>query len=227
MTAMEEKDANYNELGAMFKDQKEKHRFLRDIIVSFILAGKDSTSSGLSWFFWLISINPKIEERIYEEISLKDENCDYDEFKGLNYLHAAITESLRLHPPVPINSRVVSKDDTLPDGTKVCSGWFADYSAYAMGRDVRLWGPDCQKFKPDRWLDALGQFVGVDSYKFLVFHAGPRGCLGREMAYVQMKAVAFAVIRRFKIEVSEKLPEYEMAVTLRMKGGLLVQVKKR
>ncbi|KAF3336834.1 cytochrome P450 94A1-like protein [Carex littledalei] len=230
MAAIEEKDSSYDKLSTMFKDPKEKRRFLRDVIVSFVLAGKDTTSSGLTWFFWLISTNPKIETKIYEDISSINENYDYEELKGLNYLHAAISESLRLYPPVPINSRVVKNDDILPDGTRVRAGWFADYSAYAMGRDQRLWGLDADAFIPERWLDDKGQFVGVDSCKFSVFHAGPRACLGREMAYVQMKAVVAAVLKMFRLEpvgVKNVPPAYEMAVTLRMKGGLPVHVKKR
>lgn len=230
MAAIEDKNSSYNELGTMFKDPKEKRRFLRDVIVSFVLAGKDSTSTGLTWFFWLLSTNPKIETKIYEEISSLNENCDYEELKGLHYLHAAITESLRLYPPVPINSRVVENGDILPDGTRVCAGWFADYAAYAMGRDQRLWGPDAVAFIPERWLDDKGQFVGIDSCKFPAFHAGPRACLGREMAYVQMKAVVAAMLKLFRlVPVGDKNvpPVYEMTVTLRMKGGLPVHVTKR
>ncbi|KAJ4804781.1 Cytochrome P450 94A2 [Rhynchospora pubera] len=230
MAATKEEDSGYYNFGTMFEDPKEKQRFLRDVIVSFVLAGKDSTSSGLTWFFWLLSTNPNVETKIYEEISSINENFDYEELKGLNYLHAAITESLRLYPPVPINSRVVKNNDILPDGTHVRAGWFADYSAYAMGRDQRMWGPDAEAFLPQRWLDDKGQFVPADPCKFSAFHAGPRACLGREMAYVQMKAVVAAVLRMFHLEpAGDKniVPAYEMAVTLRMKGGLPVHVKKR
>jgi cytochrome P450 len=230
MAAFEDKNSGYDYLDMMLKDPNEKHRFLRDVIVSFVLAGKDSTSTGLTWFFWLLSTNPEIETKIQEEISSINENYDYEELKGLHYLHAAITEALRLYPPVPINSRVVENNDVLPDGTHVRAGWFADYSAYAMGRDQRLWGPDADKFIPERWLDDKGQFVGADSCKFSVFHAGPRACLGREMAYVQMKAVAAAMLKMFHFEPvgdNNESPAYEMAMTLRKKGGLLVHATKR
>lgn len=237
MSAIEEDDS---ELSLIFKDKKEKRRFLRDIVISFVLAGKDSTSSGLTWFFWLLAVNPRCEKRIYEEISqlvdgeeLGDE-LGYDELKGMDYLHAAITEALRLYPPVPIDSRVAAADDVLPDGTRVKAGWFADYSAYAMARDERVWGKDCCEFVPERWLDGKGEFVGVEMARFPVFHAGPRTCLGREMAYMQMKAVAAAVLRRFKVEAvvgsgggEVVAPPYEMSITLRMKGGFAVRIRRK
>ncbi|XP_058107034.1 cytochrome P450 94A1-like [Magnolia sinica] len=218
------------------QDPIEKCKFLRDIIISFILAGKDSTSTALTWFFWLLSTNPKCEKRAYAEISeamveaqrRDGEILEYEELKSLNYLHAAITESLRLYPPVPIDSRVAVADDVMPDGTRVGAGWFADYSAYAMGRMERLWGKECLEFKPERWLDEYGTFVGVDQFRFPVFHGGPRVCLGKEMAYVQMKSVAAAVIYGFEVVgVREEMPTYVMSLTLKMDGGFPVRVSRR
>jgi len=226
-----------NELGAMFESPEAKRRFLRDIVVSFVLAGKDSTSSALTWFFWLLAANPRCERRVYEEACSRHGDSDgdgdgYDDVKGMHYLHAAITEAMRLYPPVPINSRVAAAGDVLPDGTAVRAGWFADYCAYAMGRLPRLWGGDCREFRPERWLDGRGEFVAVDAARYPVFHAGPRACLGKEMAYVQMKAAAAAVVRRFAVEPvrparMEAPPPYEMTVTLRVKGGLPVRIRKR
>ncbi|URE24511.1 Cytochrome P450 [Musa troglodytarum] len=214
-------------------DNQQKRKFLRDIVISFILAGKDTTSAGLTWFFWLLAVHPRSEQRIYEEITKHDEEAaqvmGYEELKGMKYLHAAITEALRVYPPVPIDSRVAVADDVLPDGTCVKAGWFADYCPYAMARDEGLWGTDCRDFKPERWLDEKGEFVGMDAARFPVFNAGPRTCMGKEMAYVQMKAVAAAVIRRFRVEVAalEHSGEHEMSITLRMKGGLPVRLKRR
>ena len=240
--AMDE-EAGGGELGAMFGTPEEKRRFLRDVVVSFVLAGKDSTSAALTWSFWLLAANPRCERRLHEEVtsSLPPRYADaesddgwYEELKGMHYLHAAITEAMRLYPPVPINSRVAAADDVLPDGTAVRAGWFADYSAYAMGRMPRLWGERCREFLPERWLDDdRAEFVAADAARYPVFHAGPRACLGKEMAYVQMKAVAAAVIRRFQVETlpapasMDAPPPYEMAVTLRMKGGLRVRIRRR
>jgi len=100
--AMEEEDDN--ELGAMFESPEAKRRFLRDIVVSFVLAGKDSTSSALTWFFWLLAANPRCERRVYEEACSRHGDSDgdgdgYDDVKGMHYLHAAITEAMRLYPP--------------------------------------------------------------------------------------------------------------------------------
>uniref|UniRef100_A0A0D3EYQ9 Cytochrome P450 n=1 Tax=Oryza barthii TaxID=65489 RepID=A0A0D3EYQ9_9ORYZ len=233
--AMMEEDGG-NGLGAMFDSPEAKRRFLRDTVKTFVLAGKDTTSSALTWLFWFLAANPECERRVYEEVTAGDEGDDgYEELKRMHYLHAAITETMRLYPPVPLASRVAAADDVLPDGTVVRAGWFADYSAYAMGRMPQLWGRDCGEFRPERWLDGGGgggKFVAVDAARYPVFHAGPRSCLGKEMAYVQMKAVAAAVVRRFSVEVvpaaaANAPPPHETAVTLRMKGGLRVLLTRR
>jgi len=226
-----------------FHHQDERRKFLRDIVISFILAGKDSTSTALSWFFWLMAGHPRCERLIYGELAAavvaspadSPTNFSYDELKKLNYLHAALSESLRLFPPVPINSRLALAEDILPDGTYVGKGWFADYSAYAMGRMEKLWGPDCKEFKPERWLYDDGVFQPSDQYKFPVFHCGPRMCLGKEMAYVQMKSIAAAVMYEFEIEAidgggdAKKMlhPPYTLSLLLKMKGGLHVRMKRR
>lgn len=226
-----------------FHNQDEKRKFLRDIVISFILAGKDSTSTALTWFFWLISGHPQYEQLIYSELlatiatspEKAPESLSYDELKKLHFLRATISESLRLFPPVPINSRLTVSNDTLSTGTFVGKGWFADYSAYAAGRMERLWGPDCREFRPERWLDEDGVFQPCDQFKFPVFHCGPRMCLGKDMAYMQMKSVAASVIYSFEVKavdgggLPERIfhPPYTLSLLLKMRGGLPVKLKKR
>ncbi|XP_022856463.1 cytochrome P450 94A1-like [Olea europaea var. sylvestris] len=231
---------NHSASNLGFLDQDQKRRFLRDIVISFILAGKDSTSTALTWFFWLIAGHARCERLIYEELSAASSEArlasfSYDDLKKFNYLHAALSESLRLFPPVPINSRLTISDNILSSGTYVGKGWFADYSAYAMGRMKRLWGPDCMEFRPERWLDDDGVFQPRDQFKFPVFHCGPRMCLGKDMAYVQMKSIAAAVMYEFEVVAidgggcPERIvnPPYVLSLILKMKGGLPIRLKRR
>ncbi|XP_050237978.1 cytochrome P450 94A1-like [Mercurialis annua] len=235
-----------------FQDQEHKTKFLRDIVISFVLAGKDTTSSVLTWFFWLLAGNPRVTRLIHQELAevaslsepgpeftsktLRMRMFSYEELKKLHYLHATLSETMRLFPPVAINSRLTVDDDVLPDGTRVGRGWFADYSAYAMGRMEKIWGGDCREFKPERWLDENdGKFQPSDQFRFPVFHCGPRTCLGKELGYIQMKAIAAALIYEFEILAvdgganAERMmnPPYVVSLLLKMKGGLKVKVKRR
>ncbi|XP_068664153.1 cytochrome P450 CYP94D108-like [Aristolochia californica] len=219
---------------ASYSDSGEE--VLRDMIVSFILAGRDTTSSGLSWFFWMLASRPDVEKNILNEIksvrtlhpNSSGETFSIDQLREMHYLHAAISEAMRLYPPVPFDSKECLKDDMLPDGTFIRKGWFISYCSYSMGRMQRLWGPDCLNYKPERWLEK-GVFRAESQFKYPVFHAGPRICLGKEMAYIQMKSIVACVLERFEVEVleKEKRPEFLLSLTLRMKGGLPARVRRR
>ena len=224
-------------LSRFVANEDYSEEFLRDIVISFILAGRETTSSALTWFFWLLSSRPGVEKKILEEIKAVraqgqdsgKETFEFDELREMQYLHAAISEAMRLYPPVPMNNTACQADETLPDGTEIKKGWVMLYSSYAMGRMERIWGRDCREYKPERWLDETGAFRPESPFKFLAFHGGPRMCLGKEMAYIQMKSIVACMLERYAIEVvdKEKCPEQLLSLTLRMRGGLAVRVRNR
>ncbi|KAF5473168.1 hypothetical protein F2P56_009795 [Juglans regia] len=229
-----DKDADL--LSRFIANEANSPEFLRDIVISFILAGRDTTSSALSWFIWLLWSKPEVERNILKELekirvhrgkNLGD-SYTFDELRDMQYLHAAIKEAMRLYPPVPIDTKACLNDDIMPDGTFVKKGWIVAYHTYAMGRMESIWGKNCREFLPERWLEK-GVCRQVSPYKFPVFHAGPRMCLGKELAYIQMKSIAASMIERFEIDVVNKNKGLEplMSLTLRIKGGLPVKVRKR
>ncbi|MCL7030018.1 hypothetical protein MKW94_021021 [Papaver nudicaule] len=217
---------------------KFSKRFLRDFCISFILAGRDTSSVALAWFFWLLSKNPQVESRILHEIDevlshrkLKYEDMDViftiDELNQMEYLQAALSESLRLYPSVPLDLKEVREDDIFPDGTMVKKGARVLYSIYSMGRIDEIWGKDCREYKPERWIKD-GKFVSENQFKYAVFNAGPRLCVGKKFAYLQMKMVAASVLLRYSVDVvkgQDVAPK--LTTTLYMKNGLVVHFKPR
>ncbi|KAK6940717.1 Cytochrome P450 [Dillenia turbinata] len=209
--------------------------FVTDVVNSFILAGRDTTSAALTWFFWLLSKNPNAEEEILKEIRGKTKSPVFDEVKDMVYTHASLCESMRLYPPVPLDTKAAESDDILPDGTVVKKGMRVAYVPYAMGRLESLWGEDWNKFRPERWLErepATGKWVFVprDPYTYCVFQAGPRICLGREMAFLQMKKIVAGVVGRFRVvPVAENGfdPVFTLGLTSRMEGGFPVKIEVR
>ncbi|GLJ48930.1 hypothetical protein SUGI_1032290 [Cryptomeria japonica] len=238
---------NRDELGIDDQSESEKQSsgtmdmFLKEMVVSFLLAGRDTTSAALTWFFWVLSSHQREEEAIHNEIlqilanrsqpptaELEGISFSFEELKDMQYLHAALCESMRLYPPVPVDTKLATKDDVLPDGTCVEKGMNLNYCSYAMGRMENIWGSDCLQFKPERWLKE-GEFVGDNPYKFPVFNAGPRLCLGKEMAFIQMKSIVASVIHGFSLNVEDRIkcPDYVVSLTMRMKGGLSATVRCR
>ncbi|CAI7883129.1 unnamed protein product [Closterium sp. NIES-54] len=212
--------------------QLYSERFLRDVCTNFILAGRDTSSVLMTWLFWLLTWHPSVEEKILAEVqsivAVREGDKSfgaftYEELKQMKYVHAAIAESLRLYPSVPADFKHVVKDDVLPDGTHVKSGWRVQYELYAMGRMTRIWGPDARDFKPERWFDSNGELVNESPFKFPAFNAGPRLCLGRDLAYLQMKSIVASTVRLFRLElVPGHKVEYSMSLTLSMTNGLKV-----
>ncbi|KAK4804148.1 hypothetical protein SAY86_003965 [Trapa natans] len=209
---------------------------VRDMVISFIMAGRDTTSSAMTWLFWLLSDHRDAEETIIREVSsILDVKgaIDFEALKGMNFLKACLCESMRLYPPVAWDSKHAAAGDVLPDGTPVQKGDRVTYFPYGMGRMENLWGEDRLEFKPDRWFDLPGltgreELKPVSSFKYPVFQAGPRVCLGKEMAFIQMKYVVASVLRRFEINpVSERRPVFVPLLTAHMAGGLRVVVRER
>ncbi|XP_060218690.1 cytochrome P450 704C1-like [Lycium barbarum] len=222
--------------------EKMTDQYLRDIILNFMLAGKDSTANTLSWFFYMLCKNPLIQEKVVEEIreitgnNMKDkENLEdfvasitEEVLEKMHYLHAALTETLRLYPAVPVDGRCADADDVLPDGFHIRKGDQVNYMSYAMGRMTYIWGNDAEDFRPERWFKD-GSFQPESPFKFIAFHAGPRICLGKDFAYRQMKILATALLYffRFKLSDDTKVVTYRTMFTLHINEGLPVHAVPR
>ncbi|XWS60280.1 hypothetical protein CRYUN_Cryun07bG0022900 [Craigia yunnanensis] len=209
---------------------------VRDMVISFIMAGRDTTSSAMTWLFWLLSKHQNAEKMMVKEVESMlgngEKGLDFEVLKEMNCVKACICESMRLYPPVAWDSKHALNDDVLPDGTFVRKGDRVTYFPYGMGRMEALWGKDRLEFKPDRWFqepDAdYGLLKSVSPFKFPVFQAGPRVCLGKEMAFIQMKYVVASIVKRFEIRpVSGDQPVFVPLLTAHMVGGLKVLVKRR
>ncbi|GJT69180.1 cytochrome P450 704C1-like protein [Tanacetum coccineum] len=162
-------------------------KYIRDIILSFIIAGKDTTSTAMTWFIYMICKHPDIQEKVAKEIKEATNmrnvtnGADFansvseEALEKMQYLHAALTETLRLFPAVPVDAKICFEDDVLPDGYNVNKGDMVSYQPYAMGRMKFIWGDDAEDFKPERWLDDNGCFQSQSSFKFTAFQVAHLG----------------------------------------------------
>ncbi|KMT08937.1 hypothetical protein BVRB_6g136530 [Beta vulgaris subsp. vulgaris] len=227
------------DLLTFFMDNEDKNtnddKFLRDTITNFFLAGGETTSTALSWFFYLLSNNPRVFHKIKEELnSIMTLNDDIEDkilrnFKELSsklvYLHAALCETLRLYPSVQFNPKTPVEPQILPSGHRVNPNTEILFDLHAMGRMKSIWGDDCNEFKPERWISKEGMIKHEPSYKFSVFSAGPRSCIGKQMAFTQMKIIVAAVIiQNYHIKGVEKYHVPTASMVLRMKHGFKVKI---
>ncbi|XVE67861.1 hypothetical protein DITRI_Ditri09bG0021800 [Diplodiscus trichospermus] len=227
---VEEEDPDMSAFG-------KSDKFLRDTAYSFITAGKDTISIGLTWFFWLLSTHPSVENKILEEIkaNFPTNKGDFvsftvEELNKFVYLHATLCETIRLYPPVPVNNKSSIEPDVLPSGDRVGRNARILLSMYSMGRNREIWGDDYLEFKPERWINSeSGKIVHIPSYMFVPFGAGPRVCLGRDMSFKQMKTVVINVLRNYQVQLVENqvVSLSSKAIALHTVHGLKVRINKR
>ncbi|CAD5330403.1 unnamed protein product [Arabidopsis thaliana] len=206
-------------------------KFLRDTILAFILAGRDTTASALTWFFWLLSENAQVVSKIRQEIINTNPSKNGNGQENLDklvYLHGALCEAMRLYPPVSFGRKSPIKSDVLPSGHKVQANSKIIICLYALGRMRAVWGDDALEFKPERWVSDKGSLRHEPSFKFLSFNSGPRTCLGKHLAMTQMKMVAVEILHNYEIKVikGQKIKPV-LGFILSMKHGLRITITKR
>ncbi|KAI8086171.1 cytochrome P450 [Halteromyces radiatus] len=219
-----------NEFGEPLNDVE-----LRDTIMNFIIAGRDTTAQALSWTFLCLAQHPRVEEKLVKEImEYIDDDVEhdspalYEKIKDMTYAHAVFYEVLRLYPSVPGNQKYALNDDVWPDGTTIRKGDYVNWSPYAQGRSEKIWGPDAKEFVPERWLTPEGDLRRETPGKWPAFHAGPRVCLGQNLATLEGLVALSFLLRRYKFTmVPGQNVTYNVSLTLPMKEGLKVLIEKR
>jgi fatty acid omega-hydroxylase len=208
---------------------------LRDIVLNFVIAGRDTTAQALSWTFYMLLCHPRIEEKLLAEINehvsediMHDSTKLYETIKNMNYAHAVFYEVLRLYPSVPLNQKFALGDDVWPDGTHIKKGEYILWCPYAQGRMEQVWGPDAKEFKPERWINEKGDLRRETQGQWPAFHAGPRVCLGQNLATLEAIVAIIFLLKKYKFTM---LPgqnmTYQVSLTLPMKDGMKVMVEKR
>ncbi|KAF9907268.1 Protein kinase alk2 [Linnemannia zychae] len=203
---------------------------LKDLVLNFIIAGRDTTAQALSWMFYLLhraQTDPRILHKLVQEVDdvLKGQAPTYDSCRTMKYAEACLYESLRIYPSVPGNMKVAVQDDVWPDGTKIHKGEFVSWNTWTMGRSTAIWGHDAREYNPDRWMTG----EKFPAHKFPAFHAGPRTCLGQQFATVEAITVMAILLQRFRFELidPDTEPGYVPGLTLHMANGLPLRVHQR
>ncbi|KAE8983579.1 hypothetical protein PR003_g23981 [Phytophthora rubi] len=211
-------------------------KLIRDMAFNFTAAGRGTTSQSLQWFFIMINRFPDVERKIREELLAKLPQLfeqdstppTMNDVQQLVYLEAAIKESLRLNPVAPLIGRTATQDVVFSDGMFIPSGTRVVIPAFAVARLQSIWGEDAAEFKPERWIDPhTGKLRVISPYKFLVFLAGPRSCLGAKLAMLELKVALATVLSKFHLRVTRDPFEigYDASISLPVKGDVFAIVE--
>ncbi|CAH3104927.1 unnamed protein product [Porites lobata] len=161
--------------------------------IGMFRAGVETTSNAMLWLLYHLANNPKVQEKVYEEVlSLIGPHGDFnsESFAKLQYIKACVKESMRLHPIASRWTRVLNQDIAL-SGYNVPSNTVIVYSNYLSGRSEELFKFPLE-YRPERWLNEdLGK---IHPFASLPFGVGPRMCIGRRIAEAEIYLLAAKVM---------------------------------
>nr|BAL05190.1 cytochrome P450 [Phanerodontia chrysosporium] len=193
-------------------------QIIHDETLNILLAGRDTTAITLTMAGYMLAEHPDILQRLRKEIldTVGTRRPTYDDIRDMKYLRAFISEVLRIYPPVPFNVRFSTASTVWPSPEGdfyVPAGTRCMYSVFVMHRRKDLWGPDADKFDPDRFLDErLGKYLTPNPFIFLPFNAGPRICLGQQFAYNETSFMLIRLLQRVsKIELYPEVSPQSVA----------------
>eukprot|EP01025_Chloroclados_australasicus_P030000 TRINITY_DN3000_c0_g1_i2.p1 TRINITY_DN3000_c0_g1~~TRINITY_DN3000_c0_g1_i2.p1 ORF type:complete len:529 (+),score=20.02 TRINITY_DN3000_c0_g1_i2:49-1635(+) len=202
-------------------------KFVRDIILNILIAGRDTTSNALAWVTYLLASHPQVQEKLRAEVfeyfggktPLNNTNFDYTTVNKMTYIQYVINETLRLYPSVPWDIKYTVQDDVLPSGYFVPKGSIVSYLIWVVNRNPKVWGSNAGEFVPERWIG-----IQKEAHEFPTFNAGPRTCLGIHLANLEIKYVLSTLLLRNKIVLKpDQKITYGLSPTLPVRNGLFVR----
>nr|O18596.1 RecName: Full=Cytochrome P450 4d10; AltName: Full=CYPIVD10 [Drosophila mettleri]AAB68664.1 cytochrome P450 monooxygenase CYP4D10 [Drosophila mettleri] len=205
---------------------------IREEVDTFMFEGHDTTSSGITFFFYNIALYPECQRKCVEEIvSVLGKDTEtpvtYDLLNNLNYMDLCIKETLRMYPSVPLLGRKVLQECEI-NGKIIPAGTNIGISPLFLGRSEDI-SSEPNTFKPERF-DVVTSAEKLNPHAYIPFSAGPRNCIGQKFAMLEIKAIAANVLRHYEIEFvgnAEESPVLIAELILRTKDPLMFKLKKR
>ena len=187
-------------------------RQLRDEIMTFLLAGHETTAVSLSWTWYLLSEHPEVAQKLRQELNdvLGGRTPQLEDLARLPYTDKVVKESMRLYPPAWSLARTAAKEMEI-----VMSPWI-------IHRDARFF-EDPDQFKPDRWTAQTTQ--QLPRFAYFPFGGGPRLCIGASFAMMEANLLVATIAQRFQLHLVPGHPVDPLpGITLRPRHGMRMQI---
>ncbi|HYX51254.1 MAG TPA: cytochrome P450, partial [Ktedonobacteraceae bacterium] len=204
---------------------------IRYQMITFLVAGHETTSGLLSFTLYYLLRNPAVLARAYQEVSRVLGNDPsipptFAQIHQLTYLSQILKEILRLWPTAPAFSRQPLADETIIGGKyRIHKEQIVTILTPMLHRDKHIWGEDAEEFNPDHFSSEAEQRRPNNAYK--PFGTGQRACIGRQFAMQEATLVLAMLLQRFHL-IDHKRYQLKIKQTLSLKpDGLTIQVKKR
>jgi cytochrome P450 len=220
-----ERHAGGNDLLSMLLESNMSDTELRDEVMTFFMAGHETTALALTWGLYLLGLHPPVAERLVDEVErvLGGRAPSIDDVPRLAFTRAVVDETLRMYPPAYLQGRQALRDCVIgghpikKDTTVLMSQWLIHH-------DPRFFD-DPRRFQPERWLDgSLAQ--RLPRFAYFPFGGGQRQCIGSAFAQLEAVLVLACLVQQCQLElVAEQVVEPQALITLRPKYGLRMRVR--
>ncbi|MDH4094031.1 MAG: cytochrome P450 [Betaproteobacteria bacterium] len=198
---------------------------LVDNLLTFYLAGHETTAKALTWTLYLLARYPHWARRLEAEVGAVTGGAEVSaaHAERLPLVQQVLKESMRLYPPVPIMTRQAVADTVL-DGHAIRAGASLVMPIYVIHRHARRWEePDA--FLPERF--APEREDAIPRYQYMPFGAGPRICIGMAFAMIEATVILATLLQRVRFAPAGRDPEPVARVTLIPRGGMPLAVRFR
>ncbi|KAJ9265518.1 hypothetical protein DTO212C5_6711 [Paecilomyces variotii] len=238
-------DDNVDILSLLIRSDSFSDAELVDQLLTYLVAGHETTSSAFTWACYLLAIHPNLQTTLRAEIrhalsshfnsssSVPIKHKDLGSIlESLPILHGVVEEALRLYPAAPILLRVAAVDTHLC-GRPIPKGTWILIPPWLINRSPEFWGADASDFRPDRWISPDGKRpisnagTAAGNSGSLTFLRGPRSCIGQNFSRAELRCLIAAMVGQFEWTLA--MPEDRVvpsgAVTIKPANGLYVQLK--
>ncbi|MET8111746.1 cytochrome P450 [Streptomyces prasinus] len=201
---------------------------VRRQVITFLIAGHETTSGALSFALHFLSLHPDVADRARAEVDRVWGGAavpGYEQVAKLRYVRRVLDESLRLWPTAPAYAREARADTVLAGEHPMRRGAWTMVLTPMLHRDPAVWGPDPERFDPDRFDAPAVRSRPPHTYK--PFGTGARACIGRQFALHEATLVLGLLLRRYELRPD---PGYRLRVTERltlMPEGLRIRPERR
>ncbi|WP_420749139.1 cytochrome P450 [Rhodococcus sp. O3] len=186
---------------------------IRNQVLTFLVAGHETTSGALSFALYYLMRNPGVFARARAEVDAVwgEDVPAFEQVAKLRYVRRVLDEALRLWPTAPGYAREAREDTTLGGRYRLRKGDWVLVLLPAVHRDPEVWGPDAETFDPDHFLPERVRARPGHVYK--PFGTGERACIGRQFALHEATLVLGSLLRRFDFDLD---PSYRLRVAERL-----------
>ncbi|XP_055947134.1 cytochrome P450 4V2-like [Argiope bruennichi] len=204
-----------------FKFQDMNEDDIREEVNTFIMEGHDTIAISIIWTLFLIGLHPEIQAKLHEELdrtfgSDREGAVTIDDLNKLN-------ESNRIYTVVPVFGRKIYEDTEIC-GHTVPNGASCMILNYYLHRDESVY-PDPERFDPDRFLPENA--AKIPEYAHLPFSAGPRNCIGKVFAMLEMKTILSYILRRFVLKSLDGRDKVKTVIHVVLNNSIPIRIRFR